>query len=178
MSQLSPCPQCRTERVWARAALGAYRITHVAFCPGCARAATICTRCGGELVLMRQSSWVSPGRPRVEAILQCPACRQSVSQPASNPTATPLGGGGAPASAWAAASGAPATARRSLLSRFVADEPTGVVQRVADECEVLAATRYTRRRQLVGLVDEAARRADAMARLEIELSRLETTGSQ
>jgi hypothetical protein len=48
------------------------------------------------------------------------------------------------------------------------------MQRVADDCERLAAGRYTRQRLLMGIVDEAARRADAMARLEIELSRLDT----
>ncbi len=177
MSQLSPCPQCRSERVWARAALGAYGITHVAFCPGCARAATICTRCGTELVLMRQSTWVSPGRPRVESVLQCPACRQGVG---TQPSPAVAGAGAGPATApgataaWSAAA-APAV-RRSAISRFVADSPApAVMQRVADDCERLAATRYVRQRQLLGVVDEAARRADAMARLEIELSRLDRT---
>jgi hypothetical protein len=174
MSQLSPCPQCHSERVWARAALGAYGITHVAFCPGCARAATICTRCGTELVLMRQSSWSSPGQPRVETTLQCPSCRHAVGgQPAASPSAT---GGGAAVSAFPSAPPSPATARRSAFSRFSTGAPTPVVmQRVADDCESLAATRYARQRQLMGLVEDAARRADAMARLEIELSRLETT---
>ncbi len=176
MSQLSPCPQCRSERVWARAALGAYGITHVAFCPGCARAATICTRCGTELVLMRQSTWVSPGRPNVESVLQCPACRQGVGTP---PSPAVAGAGAGPATvpgataAWSAA--APAV-RRSTISRFIADTPApAVMQRVADDCERLAATRYVRQRQLLGVVDEAARRAAAMARLEIELSRLDRT---
>jgi hypothetical protein len=174
MSQLSPCPQCRSERVWARAALGAYGITHVAFCPGCARAATICTRCGTELVLMRQSSWVSPGRPRVESMLQCPSCRQVTGSP-SAPAATPGAASGTATgvSAWSAATAGPATVRRSSLSRFTADAPApAVMQRVADDCEVLGTTRYVRRRQLLGMVEEASRRADAMARLEIELSRL------
>ena len=173
MSELSPCPQCRSERVWARAALGAYGITHVAFCPGCARAATICTRCGTELVLMRTSSWVSPGRPQVQSTLQCPSCRQ----PAGSPSAPAATAGPAPAtapglaSAW---SSAPA-ARRSVLTRFVSDAPApAVVQRVADDCEHLAATRYVRQRALLGVVEDAARRADALARLEIELSRLDT----
>jgi len=173
MSQLTPCPQCRSERVWARAALGAYGITHVAFCPGCARAATICTRCGTELVLMRQSSWTSPGRPRVESTLQCPSCRQ----PAGSPSAPAATAGTAPAaspsltSAWSAA--APAATRRSVITRFAADAAAPpVVQRVADDCERLATTRYVRQRTLLGLVEEAARRADAMARLEIELGRL------
>lgn len=172
MSQLSPCPQCRSERVWARAALGAYGITHVAFCPGCARAATICTRCGTELVLMRQSSWVSPGRPRVESILQCPTCRQGVgSQPAPATAGASPGAGASAASAWSAA--AP-TVRRAALARFVADAPApAVMQRVADDCERLATTRYVHQRQLLGVVEEAARRADAMARLEIELGRLD-----
>jgi len=175
MSQLSPCPQCRSERVWARAALGAYGITHVAFCPGCARAATICTRCGTELVLMRQSSWVSPGRPRVEATLQCPSCRQ----PAGSPSAPAASAGAAPAassaltSAWSAA--APAATRRSVLTRFISDSPApAVVQRVADDCERLATTRYVRQRTLLSLVEEAARRADALARLEVELDRLDS----
>jgi len=153
MSQLSPCPQCHSERVWARAALGAYGITHVAFCPGCARAATICTRCGTELVLMRRANWNS-----AEA-LQCPTCRQRVGEP---PVAT----------AWSA--GATGTARRSVLGRFVSDTPApAIVQRVADESERLAAIRYVRQRLLLGVLGDAARRADAMARLEDELSRLD-----
>jgi hypothetical protein len=177
MSQLSPCPQCRSERVWARAALGAYGITHVAFCPGCARAATICTRCGSELVLMRQSSWVSPGRPRVESMLQCPSCRQVTGSPSAPATtagpAGPVGSTATGVSAWSAATARPATVRHTSLSRFIADAPApAVMQRVADDCEVLGTTRYVRRRQLLGMVEEASRRADAMARLEIELSRL------
>jgi hypothetical protein len=64
------------------------------------------------------------------------------------------------------------------MGRFVSDTPApAVMQRVADDLEQLASTRYVRRRQLLGLLDQAARRADALARLEIELSRLETTGS-
>jgi hypothetical protein len=163
MSQLSPCPQCRSERVWARAALGAYGITHVAFCPGCARAATICTRCGTELVLMRQANWNAPS-PRTEASLQCPSCRQSVAEPTAQ-------------AAWSAATGQP-TARRSVLGRFVSDTPApAVVQRVADTCENQAAIRYLRHRLMASVLGEAARRADAMARLEVELSRLDTTAA-
>jgi hypothetical protein len=178
MSQLSPCPQCHSERVWARAALGAYGITHVAFCPGCARAATICTRCGTELVLMRQSSWVSPGRPRLESVLQCPSCRQSTGSPSAPvrpPATTPAGA----VSTWSAAAAGSTMVRRSSISRFIADAPApAVMQRVADDCEGLATTRYARQKQLLGLVDEAARRADAMARLEIELSRLDTASGR
>jgi hypothetical protein len=164
MSQLSPCPQCRSERVWARAALGAYGITHVAFCPGCARAATICTHCGTELVLVRHSNW-STATPRTETSLQCPTCRQGIGD-------APGRGGSAGVAAWSAAAAQPATARRSLLGRFTSDAPTpAVMQRVADDSEQLAALRYVRHRQLLGVLDEAARRADAMARLEIELQR-------
>lgn len=171
MSQLSPCPQCHSERVWARAALGAYGITHVAFCPGCARAATICTRCGTELVLMRQSSWSSHGQPRLETVLQCPSCRHAVGGQAAPPAGT---AGATAVSAFPAAPPSPATVRRSTVSRFSTDSPApAVMQRVADDCESLASTRYARQRQLLGLVEDAARRADAMARLEIELGRLE-----
>lgn len=164
--------------MWARAALGAYGITHVAFCPGCARAATICTRCGTELVLMRQSSWVAPGRPQVESVLTCPACRQATSSQAGVPVGTasagPAASPGPTASAWsAAASVNPALLRRPALGRLVSDAPApAVMQRVADDCEQLSASRYQRQRQLLGLVEEAARRADAMARLELELTRL------
>jgi hypothetical protein len=169
MSQLSPCPQCRSERVWARAALGAYGITHVAFCPGCARAATICTRCGTELVLMRHSSWPSPGRPRVETTLQCPSCRQ----PAGSPSA-PVAAPAAPPSLTPSWPAAPSATRRSVLTRFVSDAPApAVMQRVADDCERLATTRYVRQRTLLGIVEEAARRADVLARLEVELGRID-----
>jgi len=172
MSQLSSCPQCRSERVWARAALGAYGITHVAFCPGCARAATICTRCGTELVLMRQSSWVAPGRPQAESVLTCPACRQATG--AQTVGATPPPPSPTLSTAWAPATGQATPARRSLLGRFAGDAPApAVMQRVADDCERLAGQRYVRQRTLLGVVDEAARRADALARLEIELSRLD-----
>jgi hypothetical protein len=176
MSQLTPCPQCHSERVWARAALGAYGITHVAFCPGCARAATMCTRCGTELVLMRQSSWTTPGRPRVQSVLQCPTCRQvSGAQPAQqrSPSLAPGPAGGV--AAWSAASSVPVVARRSAMARLIAGTPAPLVmQRVADDREALATTRCVRQLQLMGLVEQAARRADAMARLEIELSRLDT----
>jgi hypothetical protein len=36
------------------------------------------------------------------------------------------------------------------------------------------AARYIRRREMVGVLEEAARRADALARLEQELQRLDT----
>jgi hypothetical protein len=174
MSQLSPCPQCHSERVWARAALGAYGITHVAFCPGCARAATICTRCGTELVLMRQSSWNTPGNPRVDTVLQCPSCRQPAGGPQPHTAPAVDRGGAAAVSAFPSALAGPATARRAGLNRFAADTPApALMQRVADDCESVASTRYTRQRQLMGLVEDAARRADALARLEIELSRLD-----
>ena len=52
------------------------------------------------------------------------------------------------------------------------------MQRVADECEDQAASRYARRRQLVDLVEDAARRADARARLEAELARLAAQSAQ
>jgi hypothetical protein len=62
-----------------------------------------------------------------------------------------------------------------VLTRFVSDAPApAVMQRVADDCERLATTRYVRQRAMLGVVEEAARRADALARLEIELSRLDT----
>lgn len=178
MSRLTPCPQCRSERVWARAALGAFGITHVAFCPGCARAATICARCGTELVLMRHSSWTSPGRPRLESTLQCPSCRRPAG-PASPPAIA--GAGPAPTAsgltaAWSAA--APSRLQRQSLTRFASQTPAPVViQRVADDCERLATTRYARQRTLLGAVEEAARRADALARLEIELSRLDLSSA-
>jgi len=167
MNQPSPCPQCHSDRIWARAALGAYGISHVAFCPGCARAATLCGRCGGELTLVRQSSFAT-GRARVETVLQCPACRQTAAamsalHPAAEPrTVAP--------SRWAGATAAPPAGAATLPAH---DAFTGtsapVTQRVADDVETMAAHRYVRRRHLLDLVVDAARRADAMARLEIEL---------
>ena len=53
-----------------------------------------------------------------------------------------------------------------------AEPPPSLMQRVADDVEVVTVDRYTRRRRLVALLAEAARRADAMARLEMELRRL------
>jgi len=173
MSQLTPCPQCHSERVWARAALGAFGVTHVAFCPGCARAATICTRCGTELELVRQPGAGSPGLDAAGNLLQCPACRQeaTAAAPPLTGAASRLLAGSTRRSAAAPDAIRP---RRAALSSFVPGiSAPPVVQRVADDSEHLAATRYTRRRRLVGLVDDAARRADALARLEAELSRLE-----
>ena len=180
MNQPTPCPQCRSDRVWARAAIGDYGITHVAFCPGCARAATLCGRCGGELVLTRQSSIGVPGRARVETVLQCPSCRttaMALPSPSAAAPATPqpgVGAGNAPAApTWPAVrQRARAVERPAQPSSFLGTAAPGVVQRVADDVESLAVTRYVRRRHLVDLVGEAARRAEAMARLEIELSRL------
>jgi hypothetical protein len=177
MNQPSPCPQCRSDRVWARAALGAYGITHVAFCPGCARAATLCGRCGGELVLIRQSSWAASGRPHIETVLQCPTCRQTAaSVPHAGRQATPAGPTAAPPRAGQASMSAAAPAmERSAIRRFAVEAPpAGVVQRVADDFEQAATSRYVRHRRLAVLIDEAARRADSLARLESELSRLET----
>jgi len=172
MNQPSPCPQCHAERIWARAALGPYGVTHVAFCPGCARAATLCSRCGGELVLVRQSSWAWAGRPRVETTLHCPACRQAV--PAAHPAPQPPAlGVAAPAPAAPLARESAAPVSRDTVARFVADAPAPqVVQNVADDLEDRARTRYVRRRSLLGLVEEAARRADSLARLEASLARL------
>ncbi|HXA30048.1 MAG TPA: hypothetical protein VN193_15000 [Candidatus Angelobacter sp.] len=172
MSQLTPCPQCHTDRVWARAALGAYGISHVAFCPGCARAATVCTRCGTELVLARMSSGTSPARPVGRAVLQCPACRQEATASPGQLSAAAPGTSGGVAARSSAMTG-PATVRRSGIGRLIAGLPApAVMQRLADEREQLAAQRCLRRLQLIGLVGEAARRADAMARLDVELSRL------
>ncbi len=180
MNQPSPCPQCHSDRVWARAALGAYGITHVAFCPGCARAATLCGRCGGELVLVRQSSWAWAGRPRVETVLQCPTCRQMAGSvgraaPAATPDMPkPAGTGVAPSPLSARRAADAGAVPRAAIGRLVSDKPApALMQRVADEVESGAVERYVRRRTFVGLLDEAARRADAMARLEIELSRLD-----
>lgn len=175
MNQPTPCPQCHSDRVWARAALGDFGITHVAFCPGCARAATLCGRCGGELVLTRQSSIGVPGRARVETVLQCPSCRTTaMALPSPTAAAHPAPQTGGPAAPlW------PAVRRRAVAlersaqpSSFLGTAAPTVVQRVADDVESLAVSRYVRRRQIVDLVGEAARRADAMARLEIELRRL------
>jgi hypothetical protein len=166
MSQLTPCPQCHGERVWARAALGAYGVTHVAFCPSCARAATVCTRCGTELVLARHSTGRTPGQP-VRSSLQCPSCRQAA-------LGSPGSGSGAGVAAWSAAAGGPATVRRSAIGRLITGAPApAVMQRVADDCERVATQRCVRRLQLLGLIGEAARRADAMARLDLDLSRLD-----
>jgi hypothetical protein len=69
-----------------------------------------------------------------------------------------------------------AATRPSGLARFVSEAPApGIMQRVADDCEDLTTTRYLRHRLLLGVLGEAARRADAMARLEVELSRLDGT---
>jgi hypothetical protein len=46
------------------------------------------------------------------------------------------------------------------------------MQRLADDVEDLAAVRYRRRRQILATLEDAARRADASARLEAELRRL------
>lgn len=182
MNQPSPCPQCRSDRVWARAALGAYGITHVAFCPGCARAATLCGRCGGELMLVRQSSWAWAGRPRVESVLQCPTCRQAAGAfpshalpggPEVPSGAVPPAGGAAGTAAGSRGALPSASVPRAAIGRFVSDRPAPpLMQRVADEVEGSSVERYQRRRQMVGLIQEAARRADALARLEIELGRL------
>jgi hypothetical protein len=177
MNQPSPCPQCHSDRVWARAALGAYGITHVAFCPGCARAATLCGRCGGELVLSRQSSWPVSGRPRVETVLHCPSCRQTaVSIPghATEPPrpgipAAPAGGRFGIGNGAAAVRDDPARSATGLLA-----PASPVLQRSADDAENQMAARYIRRREMVGVLEEAARRADALARLEQELQRLDT----
>jgi hypothetical protein len=169
MSQLTPCPQCHSERVWARAALGAYGITHVAFCPGCARAATVCTRCGTELVLARMSS----AQPGLRSSLQCPSCRQEAGS-GSTGSVAPVPGAAAGVAAWSAAVTGQATLRRSAIGRLITGSPApAVMQRVADDRERLATVRCIRQLELMGLVGEAARRADAMARLEIELSRLD-----
>jgi hypothetical protein len=174
MNQPSPCPQCHTDRVWARAALGAYGISHVAFCPGCARAATLCGRCGGELVLMRQSSW-GAGHTRVETVLQCPACRQTTAAVSQARQAHPL------LAPWSRAGNGAEPQPAGARGGEVAVEPTAflgtkpapaLMQRVADDVETLSAARYVRRHQILALVGEAARRADALARLELELSRL------
>ena len=172
MSQLPPCPQCQSERVWARAALGAFGITHVAFCPGCARAATICGRCGGELVLTRESSWAGAGHPRVAARLQCPGCRQSPTAPQPQPTSARPTFGSPPTAGTLAPR--PTRALLGASRGFAPDDVApATIQRVADDFEHLATTRYKRRCQLFSLVGEAARRADAMARLEADLARLD-----
>jgi hypothetical protein len=65
------------------------------------------------------------------------------------------------------------TMPRASLSRFVAGAPTeALMQRLADDFEDLARVRYRRRRQIVATVQDAARRADACARLEADLRRL------
>jgi hypothetical protein len=172
MNQPTPCPQCRSDRIWARAALGDYGITHVAFCPGCARAATLCGRCGGELVLTRHATLGVPGAPRVQAVLQCPSCRQTA-VPIPGPRPSP----GAPQPATREPVPAASLLGRPAARTFTAEPaaPT-IVQRVTDDAEAAATERYVRRRRLVALLDEAARRADAMARLDNELNRLADPG--
>lgn len=174
MNQPSPCPQCHSDRVWARAALGAYGISHVAFCPGCARAATLCGRCGGELVLLRQSSW-GAGHTRVETVLQCPTCRQTTAAVPQARAAHPLLGrwGSAPQGTEPQTTPARLSDAVEEPTAFLTGKPApALMQRVADDVETLSAARYVRRRQILALVGEAARRADALARLEHELRRL------
>jgi len=61
---------------------------------------------------------------------------------------------------------------RAVPAGFTPTVPApGLLQRVVDDVEVITVHRYARRRRLVALIIEAARRADAMARLEMELRR-------
>jgi DNA-directed RNA polymerase subunit RPC12/RpoP len=171
MSQLSPCPQCRTKRVWARATFGSYGILHVAYCPACARASAICQRCGTELALTRAPGWVPASDPPGEPVLRCPACRGPAAlraQPAGAGVASPFGGAGG------AAAATPTVVHRRQIAAFASDAAAPpMMQRVADDFEDLASLRYRRRRKILGVVEDAARRADAMARLELELGRLQ-----
>ncbi|HEV7677630.1 MAG TPA: hypothetical protein VGQ42_03590 [Candidatus Dormibacteraeota bacterium] len=105
MGEPTPCPQCRAERVWARANFGA----------------------GGG----------------ISRVAYCPVCARTDSMP------------------------------RPSLSRFVAGAPApALMQRIADDFEDLASVRYRRRRQILATIEDAARRADAAARLEADLRRL------
>jgi hypothetical protein len=146
----SPCPQCQSERIWARAAFGPHGVTQVAFCPGCARAATLCSRCGGDLVMARQSSWI----PRAETVLTCRACRYRTPLIPEPPPKVP--------------------AARGPLGRLLggASAPARM-QRVADDLENQASRRYVQLRGLLGVVVEVVQRADALARLDAELAHLD-----
>jgi len=165
MSQLSPCPHCRSKRVWARATFGSYGILHVAYCPACARASAICQRCGTEVTLTRAPGWVPSSDSTAEPVLRCPACRGPAAlrpQPAGAGVASPLG----------ADATKPTVVRPGRIAAFASDAAAPpMMQRVADDFEDLASLRYRRRRQILGVVEDAARRADAMARLESELGR-------
>jgi hypothetical protein len=168
MSQLSPCPHCRTERVWARASFGGYGIIHVAYCPGCARASTMCQRCGTELALTRAPGGLSPAVAPAEAGLRCPVCRGEAA------LRTPAGGAGLASPFGGSGAGSPTVARRRSIAAFASDAAAPpMMQRVADDFEDLASLRYRRRRKILGVIEDAARRADAMARLEMELGRLQ-----